>query len=210
MHRPEARIGMIWAQAATGVIGRDGTMPLHLPEDFEHFRRTTEGHPVIMGRRTWDSLPDRFRPLPGRTNIIVTRDQDWSAAGAIRAGSLHYAVVVALGQPDPGPIWIIGGGTLYRTQLLRRSPTPQSLPALIPMWEGTPSLPSSAPSGPSEPANLPRDGRWRRTVRGTGSKRGRGAPDLRCGVCLADNSAIPIDREIGSIRDAGEFRQDTH
>lgn len=117
MHRPEARIGMIWAQAANGVIGREGTMPWHLPEDFEHFRRTTEGHPVIMGRRTWDSLPERFRPLPGRSNIVVTRDPSWAAAGAIRAGSLHYAVVAALGQPASGPIWIIGGGTLYRSAL---------------------------------------------------------------------------------------------
>lgn len=117
MHRPEARIGLIWAQASNGVIGRDGTMPWHLPEDFEHFRHTTEGHPVIMGRRTWDSLPERFRPLPARTNIVVTRDPGWNAAGAIRAGSIHYAVVAALGQPDPGPIWIIGGGTLYRTAL---------------------------------------------------------------------------------------------
>ncbi|WP_422759010.1 dihydrofolate reductase [Paenarthrobacter sp. C1] len=108
---------MIWAQAANGVIGRDGTMLWHLPEDFEHFRRTTEGHPVIMGRRTWDSLPERFRPLPDRTNIVVTGDPSWSAEGAIRAGSVHYAVVAALGQPGSGPIWIIGGGTVYRNAL---------------------------------------------------------------------------------------------
>lgn len=108
---------MIWAQAANGVIGRDGTMPWQLPEDFEHFRRTTEGHPVIMGRRTWDSLPDRFRPLPNRTNIVVTRDPSWSAVGALRAGSVHYAIVEALGHPGPGPIWIIGGGALYRSAL---------------------------------------------------------------------------------------------
>ncbi|WP_227471707.1 dihydrofolate reductase [Paenarthrobacter sp. YJN-5] len=117
MHRHEARIGMIWAEAANGVIGRHGTMPWPLPEDFEHFRRTTEGHPVIMGRLTWESLPERFRPLPARANIVVTGDPSWSAQGAIRAGSVHYAVVAGLAQPESGPIWIIGGATVYRNAL---------------------------------------------------------------------------------------------
>ena len=66
-------VGMIWAQTVDGVIGRDGTMPWHLPEDLAHFRRTTQGHPVIMGRRTWESFPEKYRPLPGRTNIVVSR-----------------------------------------------------------------------------------------------------------------------------------------
>lgn len=107
-------IGLIWAQAANGIIGRDGSMPWHLPEDFEHFRRTTEGHPVIMGRRTWESLPARFRPLPGRTNIVITSNPGWEAPGAVRAASLHNALATTSGKPGADQVWIIGGGTVYR------------------------------------------------------------------------------------------------
>jgi dihydrofolate reductase len=113
----DAVIGMIWAQAGNGVIGRDGTMPWHLPEDFEHFRRTTAGHPVIMGRRTWESLPARFRPLPGRTNAVITSDTGWSAAGAVRAGSLQAALAATSGKPGSEQVWIIGGGTVYRESM---------------------------------------------------------------------------------------------
>jgi dihydrofolate reductase len=108
-----ANIGMIWAQASNGVIGRDGTMPWHLPEDFAHFRDTTEGHVVIMGRRTWASLPPASRPLPGRRNIVITSREDWSAEGAIRASSLDGALDAAR-SAGAGQIWIIGGGTVYR------------------------------------------------------------------------------------------------
>lgn len=66
-------LGAIWAQTCDGIIGRNGTMPWHVPEDLKHFQRTTAGKPVIMGRRTWDSLPDAYKPLPGRANIIVSR-----------------------------------------------------------------------------------------------------------------------------------------
>lgn len=66
-------LGAIWAQTDKGVIGRNGTMPWHVPEDLKHFQRTTAGKPVIMGRRTWESLPDAYKPLPGRINIIVSR-----------------------------------------------------------------------------------------------------------------------------------------
>lgn len=66
-------LGAIWAQTDKGVIGRNGTMPWHVPEDLKHFQRTTAGKPVIMGRHTWDSLPETYKPLPGRVNIIVTR-----------------------------------------------------------------------------------------------------------------------------------------
>jgi dihydrofolate reductase len=81
------RIGLIWAQARGGVIGKDGTMPWHLPEDLAHFKRTTLSHPVIMGRKTWESLPPRFRPLPGRANLVVTRQ----AIGMKSARSAHPA-----------------------------------------------------------------------------------------------------------------------
>ncbi len=88
--RPADRpvIGAIWAQTTNGVIGRDGGMPWSLPEDMAFFRRTTTGHPVIMGRRTWESLPERFRPLPGRTNIVVTSAPERVAAGAAGGGVL--------------------------------------------------------------------------------------------------------------------------
>ena len=68
------RLNLIYARAANGVIGKDNAMPWHLPEDLAHFRRHTQGCPVIMGRKTWESLPAKFRPLPGRLNIVLTRD----------------------------------------------------------------------------------------------------------------------------------------
>ena len=102
-------LGLIWAEAHGGVIGADGGIPWHVPEDLAHFKAVTMGAPVIMGRRTWDSLPDRFRPLPGRRNIVVTRQPDWAAQGAERAGSLERAL--ALG--GDGDVWLIGGGELF-------------------------------------------------------------------------------------------------
>lgn len=102
-------VGLVWAEARGGVIGRDGTMPWNVPEDLAHFRLVTGSSPVIMGRRTWESLPERFRPLPGRANIVVTRRPDWAEAGATRAGSLDEALAVAGGARA----WVIGGGQLY-------------------------------------------------------------------------------------------------
>lgn len=108
-------IGMIWAQTVDGVIGRDGSMPWHLPEDLAHFKRTTEGHPVIMGRRTWESFPEKYRPLPGRTNIVVSRQElDRSDyPGAVVVGSLEQALREARGSEGADEIWVIGGGQVY-------------------------------------------------------------------------------------------------
>ncbi|WP_194408905.1 dihydrofolate reductase [Microbacterium cremeum] len=130
-----ARIGLIWAEARGGVIGARGGMPWHVPEDLAHFKSTTLGAPVVMGRRTWESFPERFRPLPGRRNIVVTRQDDWTvppapdapdaptalsgASGRVgpgsaeRAASLEAALAAAR-ETDPEWIWIIGGGQLYR------------------------------------------------------------------------------------------------
>jgi dihydrofolate reductase len=108
-----APLGLIWAEAAGGVIGAEGGMPWHVPEDLAHFKARTLGAPVVMGRRTWESFPDRFRPLPGRRNIVVTRRSDWSADGAERAGSLDEALRVAQ-SGAPERIWVIGGGELFR------------------------------------------------------------------------------------------------
>jgi dihydrofolate reductase len=100
-------VGLIWAQARGGVIGVDGGLPWHLPEDLALFRRLTMGATVVMGRRTWESLPDRFRPLPGRTNVVLTSDPQWSADGAARAGSVEQALA------EHGACWVIGGGEVY-------------------------------------------------------------------------------------------------
>jgi dihydrofolate reductase len=104
------QVGLVFARAANGVIGRDGGLPWHLPEDLAHFKAITLGAPVIMGRKTWDSLPPRFRPLPGRRNIVVTRQADWAATGAERAGSLEQAIALC---HDAARAWVIGGAELY-------------------------------------------------------------------------------------------------
>ncbi|MBF4561892.1 dihydrofolate reductase [Microbacterium sp. VKM Ac-2870] len=104
------RLGLIWAEAHGGVIGKDGGMPWQVPEDLAHFRATTMGVPVIMGRRTWESFPPRFRPLPGRRNIVVTRNESWSDDGAERAASLDAAVALVGGEPST---WVIGGAGLF-------------------------------------------------------------------------------------------------
>jgi dihydrofolate reductase len=102
-------LGLIWAQAAHGVIGAGGGMPWRSPEDMARFREVTTGHPVIMGRRTWESIPERFRPLPGRRNLVLTADPTWSSAGAERAASLDDALAL-VGTDET---WVIGGGTVY-------------------------------------------------------------------------------------------------
>ena len=110
---PQSRpaIGLVWAESA-GVIGRDGGMPWHVPEDLAHFKDVTMGAPVVMGRRTWESLPPRFRPLPGRANIVVTRNHEWAAEGAGRAASVEEALSLA-SSGDPSWIWVIGGADLF-------------------------------------------------------------------------------------------------
>ncbi|MBN9575873.1 MAG: dihydrofolate reductase [Alicycliphilus denitrificans] len=109
------KLNLIYASAANGVIGKDGAMPWHLPEDLAHFKRLTQGHPVIMGRKTWDSLPVRFRPLPGRANIVVTRQADWNEIGAQRASSLREALSMA--EQTDSEAWIIGGAQIYAQAL---------------------------------------------------------------------------------------------
>jgi dihydrofolate reductase len=103
-------LNLIFARARNGVIGRDNALPWHLPEDMAHFKRTTLGQPVIMGRKTWDSLPQKFRPLPGRTNIVVTRQRDWHAEGARIAHSITQALELC---PPDAQAWVIGGAEVY-------------------------------------------------------------------------------------------------
>ncbi|QTX05033.1 dihydrofolate reductase [Agromyces archimandritae] len=135
------RIGLIWAQTADRIIGAGGRMPWHVPEDLAHFKELTLGAPVVMGRKTWESLSPRFRPLPGRRNIVVTRDPAWSAAGAEHAASIDAALALAgSGSAKPGgtdtdaagpgaadtaegssapAVWVIGGGEVYRQAIGR-------------------------------------------------------------------------------------------
>ena len=103
-------VNMIYARAANGVIGKNDTLPWHLPEDMAHFKQVTMGWPVIMGRKTWDSLPTKFRPLPGRTNIVITRQADWQAEGAKVATSVEDAISLA-GNIEQ--VWVIGGAQIY-------------------------------------------------------------------------------------------------
>ena len=114
MHTDTPRLHLIFARASNGVIGRDGRLPWHLPEDLAHFKRTTLGCPVIMGRKTWDSLPPKFRPLPGRANIVITRQAGWQPQGAVRAGSVAEAVAACAGAADA---WVIGGAEIYAQAL---------------------------------------------------------------------------------------------
>ncbi len=102
---------LIVARAANGVIGKDNGMPWHLPADLAHFKRTTMGRPVIMGRRTWESIG---RPLPGRRNLVVTRNAGFAAPGAEVVGSLEAAWRAVT---DADEVFVIGGGQLYAEAL---------------------------------------------------------------------------------------------
>jgi len=106
-------LGLIWAEAHDRVIGAAGGMPWHVPEDLAHFKELTTGATVVMGRKTWDALDPRFKPLPGRRNIVVTRDPAWSADGAEVAHSLDEALAAA------DPLWVIGGAELFAATIDR-------------------------------------------------------------------------------------------
>ncbi|MEO8299204.1 MAG: dihydrofolate reductase [Burkholderiales bacterium] len=109
-----SRIVLIAAVAANGVIGRDNDLPWRLPEDLKFFRATTMGHPVLMGRRNWDSIPAKFRPLPGRRNLVLTRDVQWHAEGAEPVHSLDEALARTADAPT---LFVIGGADIFRLTL---------------------------------------------------------------------------------------------
>ncbi len=111
-HRPI--ISLIAAVARNGVIGRNQDLVWRDPQDAKHLRTTTMGSPVIMGRKTWDSLPPKYRPLPGRTNVVVTRNAAWHAIGAHRAATLAAALALARGAAK---VFVLGGGELYAQAL---------------------------------------------------------------------------------------------
>lgn len=104
-------LGIVWAQAANRVVGRDNAIPWRIPEDMAHFRALTTGSTVVMGRRTWESLPPRFRPLPDRANVVLTRSTSFAAPGARVVSSLSSAL------REPGDIWVIGGAQVWAEAL---------------------------------------------------------------------------------------------
>lgn len=103
-------LGLIWAQSTSGIIGRGGDIPWRVPEDLIRFKELTMGHTVVMGRRTWESLPTKVRPLPGRKNVVLSRRGDFVAEGAQVVGSLEAALAECEGEPRT---WVIGGEQVY-------------------------------------------------------------------------------------------------
>lgn len=110
------RLVLIAAVARNGVIGRNNGLVWHEPLDQQHFRRLTMGCPVVMGRKTWESLPARFRPLPGRRNVVVTRQAHYDAPGAQTAPGLDEALATLADAPQ---VFVIGGAELYALALPR-------------------------------------------------------------------------------------------
>lgn len=149
------QLKLIFARASNGVIGHNNALPWHLPEDLAHFKRTTLGCPVIMGRKTWDSLPAKFRPLPGRLNVVVTRQPGWQATGALVAHSVDQACQLC---PPDSTAWVIGGAELYAlaeplateavvTEIDHAFDGDALAPKLGPQWLETSRLPQTATNG---------------------------------------------------------------
>nr|AIA14960.1 Dihydrofolate reductase [uncultured bacterium] len=105
-----SEIVLVVAVADNGVIGKEGKIPWHISEDLKRFKALTLGHTVVMGRKTWDSLPRK--PLPGRVNVVVTRQKDWQADGAVTASSLGQATC-----GTSGTVMVIGGAEIYERAL---------------------------------------------------------------------------------------------
>lgn len=165
-------LGAIWAQAENGIIGAKGTMPWHVPEDLAHFKRTTAGHPVIMGRATWNSFPEKFRPLPGRTNIVLSTQaaarEQLREEGAVPVASLDEAIALARESAGGEEIWVIGGGKVYAQALSRLDV------AVITKLDVSPEGDTAAPQlggdfglGATDPASDSQDAAWHTSSTGT-------------------------------------------
>jgi dihydrofolate reductase len=105
-------IGLVWAQSANGVVGKDGALPWRLPEDLAHFKALTLGKTVVMGRLTWESLPPKMRPLPERRNIVLTRQPGFSPDGAEQAQSVEAAL-----DTSETDVWVMGGTQVWTAAL---------------------------------------------------------------------------------------------
>jgi len=110
-------VSLVVALGHHNVIGKDNGLLWHLPDDLKHFKALTLNHPVIMGRKTWESLPEKVRPLPGRTNIVVTRDPEYLAPGALVVHSFEDALEEAKKAEGNEEVCVIGGGEIYRLSL---------------------------------------------------------------------------------------------
>ena len=110
------KVSLIVAVAENGVIGKDNDLIWHLPKDMRFFKETTMGHHVIMGRKNFESIPHKYRPLPDRTNIVITRQSEYKAEGCVVVNSIEAALEVAKQNGDHEP-FIIGGGQIYKITL---------------------------------------------------------------------------------------------
>ena len=110
------KVSLIVAVSENGVIGKDNDLIWHLPKDMQFFKEITIGHHVIMGRKNFESIPHKYRPLPNRTNIIITRQSEYKAGGCIVVNSVKTALEIAKNNGDIEP-FIIGGGQIYRIAL---------------------------------------------------------------------------------------------
>jgi dihydrofolate reductase len=149
------RVHLIWAQARNRAIGLNGALPWHLPEDLRHFKEKTAGCPVIMGRKTWQSLPPKFKPLPGRRNIVLTRSDAWHEVGAEPCKTLQEALLKCAYSDE---VWVIGGAEVY-AQALSLADTAEVTeidasftadafaPALGPNWVKSAGAPQVSSSG---------------------------------------------------------------
>jgi dihydrofolate reductase len=105
-------INIIVAMSNNSVIGKNNTLPWHLPTDLKYFKDTTNGHTVVMGRKCWESIPEKYRPLPNRKNIVVSRNKDYVAKGAIVINDLER--ILSSNENNLEQIFIIGGAELYK------------------------------------------------------------------------------------------------
>ena len=110
------KVSLIVAVSENGVIGKDNDLIWHLPKDMKFFKETTQGHHVIMGRKNFESIPHKFRPLPNRTNVIITRQSDYKAEGCLVVNSVEESIEIAKQNEDTEP-FIIGGGQIYKIAL---------------------------------------------------------------------------------------------
>ncbi|MEE2700270.1 MAG: dihydrofolate reductase [Bacteroidota bacterium] len=110
------KVSLIVAVSENGVIGKDNDLIWHLPNDMRFFKETTTGHHVIMGRKNFESIPHKFRPLPNRTNVIITRQTDYKAEGCIVVHAVEEALAIAKKNADE-EVFIIGGGQIYELVL---------------------------------------------------------------------------------------------
>lgn len=151
-------LAAIWAQSRDGVIGRDGALPWSLPEDLAHFRALTTGQVVLMGRATWQSLPERFRPLPGRENVVLSR-RGLDAPGATVVPDVDAALEVLGARPA----WVVGGAQVY-AELLDHVGRVEVTEVDVVVGEGV--LAPSLGDGWHAVATDPADGGWHTSCTG--------------------------------------------